>query len=429
MILLSHPTGNANIRQTLLALSEADLLAEFWTGVAWDDSARIAGLVPPSLRREMARRSFADVAGDRVRTHPWREFGRLLAAKVTLPSYFTAHETGALSVDSVFRSLDARVARRLSKVRGLTGVYSGEDGALATFTEASRLGLHRYYDLPIGCWRAGRAIFEEEREREPEWAMTLDGLRDSPSKLERKDEELRLASTVFVASTFARQTLESAPDLPGRVKLASYGAPMAAPVLESPGMPADTDRLARPLRVLFVGSLGQRKGLSYLIAALTPLGKHVTLTLIGRRGRTACVPLDRAIREHRWIPSLPNFEVRAEMGRHDVLVFPSLFEGFGLVIVEALAQGIPVITTAHTAGPDVLTDGQDGFIVPIRSSEAITRRLERLMTERGLLAAMRNAARNTAERRTWAEYRRCLQQEFLAAAKRRMTPSQLSASE
>jgi glycosyltransferase involved in cell wall biosynthesis len=57
------------------------------------------------------------------------------------------------------------------------------------------------------------------------------------------------------------------------------------------------------------------------------------------------------------IAGSPHFrihEVLREMQRHDVLVFPSLFEGFGLVIVEAMSQGLPVITTSHTAGPDII---------------------------------------------------------------------------
>ena len=50
------------------------------------------------------------------------------------------------------------------------------------------------------------------------------------------------------------------------------------------------------------------------------------------------------------------------MKEHDVLIFPSLFEGFGLVITEAMAQGTPVITTDRTAGPDVISDNENGCL-------------------------------------------------------------------
>ena len=93
-----------------------------------------------------------------------------------------------------------------------------------------------------------------------------------------------------------------------------------------------------------------------------------------------------------------------EMGRHDVLVFPSLFEGFGLVILEAMSQGLPVITTAHTAGPDILTEGSDGFVVPIRSAEGIAGKVSLLYEDPDLLEAMKVQAVATARQWTWEKY-------------------------
>ena len=171
------------------------------------------------------------------------------------------------------------------------------------------------------------------------------------------------------------------------------------------------ERRSGSLRVLFVGILSQRKGLSYLLDAAASLGPHVELTLLGTKPTADCPALDAAVRAHRWIPTLPHAEVLAEMERQDVLVFPSLFEGFGLVILEAMSRGLPVITTAHTAGPDLIADGQDGFLVPVRSAAAIAEKLEILCREPALLAAMREAARAKAAARTWENYRRLLVQQ------------------
>jgi glycosyltransferase involved in cell wall biosynthesis len=131
----------------------------------------------------------------------------------------------------------------------------------------------------------------------------------------------------------------------------------------------------------------------------------IELTLIGMKPCESCEPLNAALRRHRWIPTLPHDEILREMSRHDVFVFPSLFEGFGLVILEAMSRGLPVITTAHTAGPDVITDGQDGFIVPIRSAEAIAEKLDQLAVDRIRLREMQEAAKATAARFTWRDYR------------------------
>jgi alpha-maltose-1-phosphate synthase len=85
-----------------------------------------------------------------------------------------------------------------------------------------------------------------------------------------------------------------------------------------------------------------------------------------------------------------------------------LHEGFGLVIAEAMAQGLVVITTPNTAGPDLMTDGVDGFIVPIRSAEAIEEKLDFLRSNAKVLAGMKEAAQQKAGARQWATYRQQL---------------------
>jgi glycosyltransferase involved in cell wall biosynthesis len=159
------------------------------------------------------------------------------------------------------------------------------------------------------------------------------------------------------------------------------------------------------LRAIFVGALTQRKGISYALEAVRRLGARIELTLVGARPIAPCAPLDEALRKHRWFPSLSPPEVLAEMQRHDVLLFPSLCDGFGLVILEALACGLPVISTSHTGAPDVITEGVDGFIVPIRSAEAIAEKLEQLLNSPQQLAAMREAALMKARALRWEDYR------------------------
>jgi alpha-maltose-1-phosphate synthase len=410
MILFSHPIGNQNVREALLAFDEAGVLAEFWTTISWNPQSAISRVLPQSLRELFARRSFAESVRSRTHTVPVREAFRLLAGA---GGFSSRHETGALSIDAVSRELDQKVAQRLRKIdppspnaspartcgaaSNVRAVYAYEDGALQTFCAARDRSLQRIYDLPIGYWRVGQRIFAEESEREPEWAPTLTGTLDSGEKLARKDDELRLATRVIVASTFTKQTLVDSP-CTAAIDVIPYGAP--------PGVSSEIAKSSGKLKVLFAGSLGQRKGLSYLLNAIEVLKNRVELTLLGRKAASGCAPLESAIRRHRWLPSLSHTAVLREMQANDVLVLPSLFEGFGLVILEAMAQGTPVITTAHTAGPDVIEDGTDGFIIPIRSPEAIVEKLELLASDRDLLMAMKSAARLSAQSRSWTTYRR-----------------------
>ena len=399
-MILSHPTGNTNVRNVLRALADDAQLNAYQTTIAAFPSGlwhRVSSL--PGLG-EIRRRSYDDDLRPLIRTAPIRELARLAALRLGLDQ-LVRRETSPLSIDRIYEAIDRKTAGRMQagKVRAC---YCYEDGALHTFRAARAAGKKCFYDLPIGYWRAARKILTEEAERRPEWVPTMPGLSDSPGKLSRKDEELRLADRILVPSTFTRLTLAMCPFPIAPVDVLIFGG-------DDPMVPAaSVDPQASPgaLRVLFVGGLSQRKGIADLFEAVAILGAHVELTVIGRKPAEDCVPLDSALAQHRWIESLPREQILAEMRAHDVFVFPSLFEGFGLVITEALSQGLPVITTSHTCGPDILAEGEDGFIVPIRDPQAITERLELLHRDRGRLAAMSEAARKKAESLTWESYRK-----------------------
>jgi glycosyltransferase involved in cell wall biosynthesis len=391
--LFSHPIGNENVREALLAFDRAGMLSEFWTTISWNPKSAVNRVLPPSLRELFSRRSFPESIRSRTHTAPLREALRLFGGGA---GYSSRHETGAFSIDAVLRDLDKRVANHLRKIDNIRAIYAYEDGALQSFRAARDRNSQRIYDLPIGYWKVGQRIFAEEAEREPEWTPTLTGTLDSAEKLARKDDELRLATRVIVASTFTKQTLAESP-CTAKIDIVPYGAP--------PAFSGDIVKPSGKLKVLFAGSLGQRKGLSYVLKAIDFLNSKLELTLLGRKAAAGCAPLESAVRKHRWLPSLSHDAVLREMHRHDVLVLPSLFEGFGLVILEAMAQGTPVIATEHTAGPDIIKDGVDGFVVPLRSAEAIAEKLDLLACDRERLIAMKSAAQRKAGSFRWESYR------------------------
>ncbi len=390
---VSHPTGNTFARALIVALDRRDMLDAFFTCIGIGKDANH----PLAVKLLGQRR--CGIPSARIEQQPVREGLRLLSQRLSWTRALRRHERGPLCVDRVYRSLDEKVARRLRAASPPpAGIYAYEDGACASFEAARERGVHRLYDLPIGYWRSARRIQTEEAERRPDWAATMPALRDSDAKLERKDKELQLAEHIFVASRFTASTLKDAPfALPDPV-IVPYGCPPVAD-LRIPG----PSRSARKLKVLFVGSLSQRKGLADLLEAVDSLSAAVELTLIGRRV-AECKPLDAALARHRWIESLPHSRILETMRSQDVLVFPSLFEGFGLVLTEALSQGLPVIATAHTAAPDLIEDGREGFIVPIRDGSAIAAKLELLAGDPERLHAMRLAALERARSSGWDAY-------------------------
>jgi len=215
--------------------------------------------------------------------------------------------------------------------------------------------------------------------------------------LQWKDEELSLADFVFVASEHVRRTLAGAvPE--EKIRVVHYGAPA---VRRREQIATDP---ARPLRVLFVGVLVQHKGIGYLLDAIDRLGDEVELTLVGRRFQ-ANARVDEACRRWRWFETLPHSEVLDVMLESDVLVLPSLGEGFGMVVTEAMSCGLPVIVTPNVGASDLVRDGREGFVTPVCSADAIAERLQTLNRDRELLAAMSRNAQATAQENSWESYR------------------------
>jgi len=93
------------------------------------------------------------------------------------------------------------------------------------------------------------------------------------------------------------------------------------------------------------------------------------------------------------------------MKRCDLVALPSIAEGFGLVILEAMACGVPVLCTTSTGGADFIVHRQNGLLIEPGSSEAIQRELEWALTHRDELFQMGQAARLEAAKHTWAAYR------------------------
>lgn len=397
-VLVSHPTSNQNNRAAVKGLFNANMLGGFCTTIAsfpGDVLDVLSGLGPFS---EIARRQFDVELKPLTHIFPATELGRLISSKLGL-KHLTKHEKGAFSVDLVYRNLDKKVATKLSKLSklGLDAVYAYEDGAYHTFNKAKQLDLQCLYDLPIGYWRTAKRLMALEQEAWPEWAATITGLQDSEAKLQRKDAELAMANLILVASSFTAKTLNDYQGTLAPIKVIPYGFP-------KPAETRDYQMGNKPLKLLFVGGLSQRKGIANMFAAVGNLGKRVQLTVVGHKPVDDCKALNEALEKHEWIPSLSHDRVLKLMQAHDILLFPSLFEGFGLVITEAMSQGTPVITTDRTAGPDLIEHGHNGWLVEASSTASLQECIERLLSNPEQISKAGRAAMESARLRPWAQY-------------------------
>jgi glycosyltransferase involved in cell wall biosynthesis len=396
MIVLSHPTGNANVRAVLDALNREDLLARFVTTMAWSESSHpyLSDHIRGKLRRNYA------LPVEKIDIHPLRESVRLLAGPLHLGK-LAEHEIGWASMDKVIQDLDQYAAKSLRKGKygpNIDTVYAYEDCAEQLFATARELNLKRIYELPIAYWETAQRLLREEAERYPEWEPTLGGTRDSAEKLARKTRELELAELVFCPSAFVLESLPARARSEKQCLVARFG---------SPSVDAETEVVGDengPLRVLFAGALTQRKGLADVFAAMKLLNTPaVELVVMGSPVRP--LPWYREqFASFVYEAPRPHREFLELMRTCHLLVLPSIVEGRALVQQEAMACGLPVIATRNAGADDLIVDGETGFLVPIRSPEAIAEKISWCARNRSRMSGMGIAAQRRARELTWHSY-------------------------
>jgi glycosyltransferase involved in cell wall biosynthesis len=166
-----------------------------------------------------------------------------------------------------------------------------------------------------------------------------------------------------------------------------------------------------PLRLVFVGNVVPRKGLSTLVAALTDVEADCELAVVGRpvdrrylrrvRRRADAAGLDDRVR---FAGELPDDELAAVLRRSHALAVPSEYEGLGIVYLEAASFGLPSIATTAGGAGEVVTEGETGFLVDPGDRAAIAQAVETLATDRDRLAEMGRVARGRYEQRSdWSE--------------------------
>lgn len=390
-IVISHPTGNENTRHAVHALLAQGMLAKFITCVAcfpgnvFDRLSRLPGL------SELGKRTFEPCLKRYTKTYPFMELARHLKRKLRfLPT---------VTVDDVYHHIDNKVAAYIGE-HHVDAVYAYDDGAYNTFTYAKANGVKCLFDLPIIHWRTYQRLLKDEKLKNPEWADILGVYGDPEEKLKRKDRELMMADAVFVASSFTKRSIIE--DFPYKLNVPVYVVPYGFP-------PVNNSRVFVPIhnrkvRLLYVGRLSQAKGMSYLFDAVNGLEDKIELTVVGGGDIDRCRALRNALERVNYLPSQPHDKVLRLMAEHDVLVFPSLFDGFGMVITEAMSQGTPVVATDRTCGVDFIEHGKNGWLVKAGDGEGLRKMILEIIENKAYIEQIGRNAMKTAAMRPWNKY-------------------------
>ncbi len=392
--------GARDAYQVALALQEAGLLETLVTDLFWPDNFplldRLLLQLSPRVYKLLHQRGKAGLSSNRVHLCLRDGLRTLLLDKLPNVS-LDRRRRATRDADATLGTTAGRLARQ-ARAGLVSYSYTGFE-AIQEYGHPSMLfQVHPHPDTV-------RRLLLDELKAHPECAVSLQQeweLALPEQEYRRLVEETTMASHYLAASSFTRKSLvehgvaaESITVIPYGVDLEHYRPADRSPHLDHPG----------PLELLFVGRINQRKGLTYLLDALRLL--HTTqlrLTICGRV--VDDLSLFKSFGSQVEIrPSVSAEELVRAYQSADLFVFPSVAEGFGQVLLESLASGLPILSTTHTAAPDLIDSGVEGFIIEPRRADLLAERLEWALSHRQALRDMGDAARLRAQQFTWQRFR------------------------
>lgn len=384
-VLLAHP-GTQHAPVAAMQLQRKNLLFEFWTCLAIPETGRLARLskwFPSRLKQALANR-IVSLEPATLRTVPLLELQ-------ALRRLHSGQDSERVMFDRNRKFQTAISARSIVNADVVVGFDTSSWLLIGRSKRADKLFV---LDQSTPHPEAGRNAWLKALHDFPRWSAgvpeSLDYVIDN-QKLEQAE-----ANIIVAASNFARDSLIRGGIPADRVRVNPYGVDLQS------FRPNHTTN-SRPFRFVYVGAATARKGFPLLIEAWKKLAPNdAELWLIG----------DIANVRH-LIPDLPGLQILGRISRKklpyllascDVFLFPSYFEGFGLVLLEAMAAGLPPLTTTTTAGPDIITEGENGYIIPPGDLDALIAKMKLCLESPGRTAEMGRNARLTSEKFSWEAY-------------------------
>lgn len=395
-VLLGHPGTGIFVRSSVKGYLQAGILKQYITTFIDHSDYWLSDYIKrvfPSLKTELRRRTIEGIPFENVRTFPFWELARVGASK-----YF-----GPVLTDQIWErgelAFDRKVASLISDQIGLVHVY--EHAALTTLQNAKEKGITSIYEQPSQHHQFFSGIIQEQFKQYPELRTKGNELLDNELSIKRnkrRDSELELADIIRCNSSFTKRTLVAAGIAENKMSVIPLGFPNVVSANKNRQndkvifLNAGTQNVRKALHILY---LAWRKGnFKEQEAELWLIGK-MTLPENLRRG----LPGKVVIKD-----SIPREELMALYHKADVFILPTLADGFGMVISEAMSRGVPVITTENSGGPDIITHQKDGIIIPAGDEHAILAAMRWCIDNKHRLQEMGKAALEKAKSWQWSDF-------------------------
>ena len=219
-----------------------------------------------------------------------------------------------------------------------------------------------------------------------------------PKIIEKELKEYEEADYISIPSSFVKRSFLKNGIPESKLIQVPYGIDLSAfrQILK-------TDNV---FRVVFAGGMTTRKGVHYLLQAFSELNLPNSELVLAGSINDEIKPFFKKYKgKYKWMGHIPQKELYKYYSQGSVFVIMSIEEGLAMVQPQAMACGLPVIATTNTGGEDIIRDGVDGFIIPIRDVEKLKEKLTYLYENSEICQKMgKSAQQRVSQGFTWDDY-------------------------
>jgi len=225
----------------------------------------------------------------------------------------------------------------------------------------------------------------------------------SPWRLSREEREYKMSDLIIVNSSFARESFEAEGVPPEKIRTLLLGAQLEHFRASEDDIERRCARIlaGEPLRVLTVGSFNLRKGALDLVEIAKRVNGRMKFRMVGDAA-SDMLRLKKA-GPIEFIGRQPQFSLPSIYREADLFLFPTIEDGYAVVLSQAQAAGLPVLATPNCSAPDIVKENKNGWVLPIRNPGAFVEKLEWCDSNREALARMVRSTYDAHNQRDWAQ--------------------------
>lgn len=388
-VLLIHP-GTQHALKLARELSKNGFLDKYISTLVWSDThflIRALKKLAPKLYLQVSGRVLTGVPTSKLKTFP------LIELRHRINKFFGKN----LTENQLYykKNKSFQQALKCKQIAGSDIIIGFDTSSWILVDIAKRKGKKFILDQSIGHSVEMLQVFKQLNSQYPEWAKHIIEKEDKFLQFEKSEYDK--AAFIVVASTFTKQTLIKNGINEQKILLNPYGVDLNLFYYHP--------KVIKQKKIfLFIGTVDVRKGIPFLLECWNKANlQDCELWIVGPIADEIKEKIEKEV-SIRVFGKIMNASLSKIMKEAHVFVFPSFFEGFGLVILEAMASGLPVITTTATAGTDLIEDGKEGFVITPGKEEQLIKCLHFFNTNPDQISIMGKQARLKAEQYSWKDY-------------------------